>query len=51
MVLWTPFGIGIAILNCLVGVAAFLKVNIAKWVLKENIKGWDPPKYEKLLRE
>lgn len=45
----TRFGIGI--LHCLLGVASLLKVNVGKWMLKEDVKGWDLPEYEELLRE
>ncbi|KAF2835101.1 FAD/NAD(P)-binding domain-containing protein [Patellaria atrata CBS 101060] len=45
---WTPFTI--AILNFLLGVASFFRVNIFKWLLKENVKGWDLPEYEEMLR-
>jgi 2-polyprenyl-6-methoxyphenol hydroxylase-like FAD-dependent oxidoreductase len=40
----TPFGI--AVMNCLLGVVSFLKLNyIGRWVLKENVRGWNLPKY------
>jgi hypothetical protein len=39
----TTFGIGI--MNCLLGVASLLRVNIGKHFLKEDIKGWDLPEY------
>ena len=46
-VMWsTPFGIGI--INCLLGVASFLKVNIGKWMIRENVKGWDLPEYDEM---
>jgi 2-polyprenyl-6-methoxyphenol hydroxylase-like FAD-dependent oxidoreductase len=45
----TPFGIGI--LHCLLGVASLLKFNVGKWMLKENVKGWEFPDYEELRRE
>lgn len=48
--LWsTAFGIGV--LHCLLGVASLLRVNIGKWMLKEDVKGWDLPDYEELLRD
>jgi len=45
----TSFGIGV--LNCLIGVASFFKFNIGKWMLKEDVKGWDLPEYEELSLE
>ncbi|KAF2808194.1 FAD/NAD(P)-binding domain-containing protein [Mytilinidion resinicola] len=39
---------GIAIMHCLLGVASFLQVNLGKWMLKENVKGWDLPEYEEM---
>jgi 2-polyprenyl-6-methoxyphenol hydroxylase-like FAD-dependent oxidoreductase len=42
---------GIAIMNCLLGVASLLKVNIGKYFLKEEVKGWDLPEYEEMLRD
>ena len=45
----TPFGI--AIMNCLLGVLSLFKVNIGKWMLKENVKGWELPDYEEMLRD
>ncbi|KAL5353832.1 hypothetical protein ACLOAV_001876 [Pseudogymnoascus australis] len=51
---WDSFmstSFGIAVINFLVGVASFFKVNIGKWSLKENIKGWDLPEYEEMTRD
>lgn len=45
----TPFGIGV--LHCLLGVASLLRVNIGKWMLRENVKGWDLPEYEEMLHD
>ncbi|KAF4625471.1 hypothetical protein G7Y89_g12695 [Cudoniella acicularis] len=45
----TPFGI--AILNCFLGIASFFKMNIGKWFLREDAKGWDLPEYEEMLRD
>jgi hypothetical protein len=43
----SPFGI--AILNRLMGIASFLRLNLGQWYLKENVKGWDLPEYEEML--
>lgn len=45
----TPIGIGI--FNYLAGMASFLKINPAKWMMKENVKNWDLPEYKELLRD
>ncbi|TVY41866.1 Uncharacterized protein LOCC1_G007387 [Lachnellula occidentalis] len=45
----TSFGIGI--FNYLAGKMSFLKINPAKWMMKENVKNWDLPEYEELLRD
>jgi 2-polyprenyl-6-methoxyphenol hydroxylase-like FAD-dependent oxidoreductase len=42
---------GIAIMNCLFGVASLSRVNIGKYFLKEEVKGWDLPEYEEMLRD
>ena len=42
---------GIAVINFLVGVASIFKLNIGKWSLKENMKGWDLPEYEEMTRD
>ena len=42
----TAFTIGI--LNGLLGLASFLKINLGKWMLKEDVKGWDLPDYAEL---
>ena len=43
---------GIAVMNRLMGVASFLKLNIiGKWILKENVKGWDLPEHEEIWQE
>ncbi|KAF2493578.1 FAD/NAD(P)-binding domain-containing protein [Lophium mytilinum] len=39
---------GIAIMHCILGVASLFKVNVGKWMLKENVKGWDLPEYEEM---
>jgi hypothetical protein len=41
---------GIAVINCLVGIASLFKVNIGKWSLKESLKGWELPEYEEMTR-
>ncbi|KFY29446.1 hypothetical protein V493_02363 [Pseudogymnoascus sp. VKM F-4281 (FW-2241)] len=51
---WDSFmstSFGIAVINCLMGVASFFKVNVGKWSLKENIKGWDLPEYEEMSQD
>lgn len=51
---WESFmstSFGIAVFNCLVGIASLFKVNIGKWSLKENLKGWDLPEYEEMTRD
>ncbi|TVY41643.1 Transcription factor [Lachnellula subtilissima] len=45
----TPFGVGI--FNYLAAIMSFLKMNPAKWMLKENVKDWDLSDYEELLRD
>jgi hypothetical protein len=42
--------LGIGALNILLGAASLLKVNIAKYMLKGDVKGWELPKYEELSR-
>ncbi|KAE8452072.1 hypothetical protein EG329_002238 [Mollisiaceae sp. DMI_Dod_QoI] len=37
---------GIAIMNIIVGVASFFKVNIGKYMLKEGVENWNLPDYE-----
>ncbi|KAK4545760.1 hypothetical protein LTR36_002714 [Oleoguttula mirabilis] len=44
----TPFAI--AVMNWALGVVAFLRLNVlGEWLLRENVKGWDLPKYEEML--
>jgi hypothetical protein len=38
----------IVIMNYLLGVASFLRVNIGKYFLKKVVKGWDLQKYEEM---
>ncbi|TVY22957.1 Transcription factor [Lachnellula hyalina] len=45
----TPLGVGI--FNYLAAIMSFLKMNPAKWMLKENVKDWDLPEYKELLRD
>lgn len=40
--------IGIAVIYALVWVASLLKINVAKYMLKEDIKGWELPNYTRL---
>lgn len=42
---------GIAILNCFLGVASLMRINIAAWFLKENVKGWNLPEYKEMVRD
>jgi 2-polyprenyl-6-methoxyphenol hydroxylase-like FAD-dependent oxidoreductase len=39
----------IAVMNRLLGIASFLKINVGKWMLKEDVKGWNLPDYRELL--
>ncbi|KAJ6442737.1 FAD binding domain-containingprotein [Purpureocillium lavendulum] len=50
---YMPTGpIGIAALNCFMGLVAILRLNVlGEWVLKENVKDWTLPKYKELLQE
>ncbi len=42
---------GIAIMNYIVGVIAFLRLNVfGEWLLAENVKGWDLPDYDEMVR-
>ena len=43
----TSFGIGV--LNILAGLASLLKINVGKYMLKEEIKDWELPHYEEML--
>lgn len=50
---WDAFistSFGIAVLYRLVGVASFFKVDISRWMMREEVKGWELPDYEELLR-
>lgn len=42
----TSTAFGIAVLNSFMGLASFFQVNLGKWFLKEDVKGWELPKYE-----
>ena len=49
-IMWpsSPFGIGV--LNCIVGIASFLRLDvIASSFLRESVKGWDLPEYKEML--
>ena len=48
-VLSTPSGI--AVLNCLLGLASLLRLNVPGWILHEDVQGWDLPEYEELLQD
>jgi 2-polyprenyl-6-methoxyphenol hydroxylase-like FAD-dependent oxidoreductase len=43
--------VGIELLNVMVGAASLFKVNIARFMLKGDVKGWELPEYEELTRE
>jgi len=44
----TPFTI--AVMNCLMGLASFLRVNVmGRFFLKEKVTGWDLPEYEEMV--
>lgn len=41
----------IAILTYLVGIVSFLRLHVIfEWLFREDIKGWDLPEYEEILR-
>jgi 2-polyprenyl-6-methoxyphenol hydroxylase-like FAD-dependent oxidoreductase len=42
----SKFAIGV--LNRVMGVLSLLRVNVGKWMLKEDVKGWELPEYEGL---
>jgi 2-polyprenyl-6-methoxyphenol hydroxylase-like FAD-dependent oxidoreductase len=44
----SPFGI--AVMNRVLGFVSFLKIDITKWIFKENIPGWGLPDYPELSR-
>ncbi|KAF6815887.1 FAD binding domain protein [Colletotrichum musicola] len=49
--MWPTGRFGIAVMNSLLGWASFFKLNVlGEYVLKEDVKGWELPKYEELLR-
>ncbi|TVY68791.1 Uncharacterized protein LSUE1_G006996 [Lachnellula suecica] len=39
---------GIAVMYRILGIASFFKVNMGKWMLKEEVKDWELPDYEEL---
>ena len=42
----------IAIMNSVLAIASLLRLNvIGEWILHEDVKGWDLPEYEELLRK
>ncbi|EHK98697.1 hypothetical protein M7I_5445 [Glarea lozoyensis 74030] len=45
---WPSNAFSIAVMNGLLGVASFFKVNMGKWMLREDVKGWDLPDYVEL---
>ena len=49
---WPSTPLGITIMNCILGAASLLRINIlGRFVLKEDVKGWDLPGYDELLRD
>ncbi|KFY39941.1 hypothetical protein V494_03741 [Pseudogymnoascus sp. VKM F-4513 (FW-928)] len=45
----TSFGVGV--INIIVGIASLFKVNVGRLALKEDLKGWDLPEYEEMMRD
>ncbi|KAL2674142.1 hypothetical protein Neosp_012588 [[Neocosmospora] mangrovei] len=46
----SPFGIGL--LNYALGAASLLKLDLlSKWMLREDVKGWDLPEYKEILQK
>jgi len=43
----SAFSIGV--LNILMGVASFFKVDIGSWMIKEKVKNWDLPEYKDMV--
>jgi 2-polyprenyl-6-methoxyphenol hydroxylase-like FAD-dependent oxidoreductase len=39
----------IAVMNVVMGVLSALKVNVGKWMLKEDVKGWELPEYKDMV--
>ena len=39
---------GVGVFNLLASVASLFRVNVAKWMMKEDIKGWELPRYAAL---
>lgn len=50
--IWVPSSSwGISVFNFLVGLAASLRVDaLSRWVLRENVQGWDLPDYAELAQ-
>jgi 2-polyprenyl-6-methoxyphenol hydroxylase-like FAD-dependent oxidoreductase len=48
-IVWSSFGI--SVIHRVVGLASFLKINIGKYMLREDVKGWTLPEYEKMQRD
>lgn len=40
--------LGVIVFNVLAGLASLFRINVAKWMLKEDIRGWDLPRYASL---
>lgn len=41
---------GIEVANCVLGIAAFFRLNVFGWILKEDVRGWEMPEYEEMLK-
>lgn len=42
---------GVAAMNYFVGIASFLKIDLGKYMVKEEVKGWVLPDYEELFKD
>ncbi|ODM14914.1 hypothetical protein SI65_09666 [Aspergillus cristatus] len=49
---WIPSTpLGIAFFNFLLGVAAFLRLNVfGKWIIREDVRGWTLPDYKEMVQ-
>jgi 2-polyprenyl-6-methoxyphenol hydroxylase-like FAD-dependent oxidoreductase len=48
-IVWSSFGI--SVIHRVVGLASFLKINIGKYMLREDVKGWTLPEYEEMQQD
>ncbi|PKS06058.1 hypothetical protein jhhlp_007892 [Lomentospora prolificans] len=49
---WPSTSFGVTVMNLLLGVASLFRINVlGKFVLKEDVKGWDLPDYRELHGE